>query len=242
MFIGKNKNFEVQAYSGAGRSGLLDHALKFYSTTQTAGLNKAYDPSTGLLTVDCTALTASITVNDIGVYTSAGADWSGGQNTGYFDVIVSESAAPMAIVAPNSEVVFDTGVSSNGSTNTTVSRFANATTAGNALTVTQSTTLGDSITVNEPGVYSMTWTAVASASASNYTSITINGTALTTDPSSITFAQGGRAWGYQSSDVFIFTSLTKQLVAGDVIRFQRSNTHLTTGSQNVAIVTQVSKQ
>ena len=147
-----------------------------------------------------------------------------------------------SFTAPNSSVIFNTGVTSNGSTNTTVRRFANVSTAGTALTATQSTTNGDSVTVNEAGAYTISFTDVATAINSNYAAITINGSALTTDPSAITFAQGFRAGSYNPSDEMWFVGSTTLILAvNDVVRFQRTNARLSSSSRVIGIVTQVTK-
>lgn len=239
-FIGFGKSYKMFAYDSAGRSGSFDFDRVAFGSSMQIGIRNFYDHATGVLTVDCTIYDTNI--NTVGLGLKGGSGISGYRpTTGFWDALISETATPIQVMSPNSEVIFNTGINSNGSTNTTVSRFANVSTEGTGLTAVQSTSLGDSVTVNEDGVYSLTHSAVASTTASNYIAITIDGSALTTDPSAITFAQGGRAWAYQSSDVFIHTSVTLRLKKGQVIRFQRSNTHLTTSSQNVAIVTQVSK-
>jgi len=164
-------------------------------------------------------------------------------------VLVADSAESTGLkyitpsyTAPNSSITFDTGVSSNGSTNTTVRRFANVTTAGTALTSTQSSTNGDSVTVNEAGAYTISFTDVATAINSNYAAITINGSALTTDPASLTYSQGFRAGSYNPSDEMWFVgSVTLILAVNDVIRFQRTNARLSSSTRVVAVVTQVTK-
>lgn len=235
IFIGKNKNYQMLWYNTSGRTGLLDARGTSVSTNDIGWLT-AYDPTTGIL-----SLTRPVT-GGTAHYAGLGEDAGFSSNDPYFDVIISESAAPMAIIAPNSSVIFDTGVNANGSTNTTVRRFTNVTTSGSALTASQSTTLGDSVTVNERGTYTISYTDVATGSTSNYAAITVNGTALTTDPSALTYAQGFRAGSYNPSDEMWFVgSVTLQLNVGDIIRFQRTNARLSTSSRVIGVVTQVSK-
>jgi len=169
-----------------------------------------------------------------------------GTNTGVStivaDVTFSDAGQALAMVAPNSSVIFDTGVSSNGSTNTTVRRFANVSTVGNALTATQSSTNGDSVTVNERGTYTISFTDVATGVSGNYAAITVNGSALTTDPSAITYSQGFRAGSYNPSDEMFFVgSVTLLLAVNDVIRFQRTNARLSSSTRVIGVVTQVTK-
>jgi len=169
-----------------------------------------------------------------------------GTNTGVStivaDVTFSDAGQALAMVAPNSSVVFNTGQSANGSTNTTVRRFANVSVVGNGLSANQSSTLGDSVVVIENGTYSISYTEVCTGVGGNYFAITKNGTALSSGPELITYAQGFLAGNYTGYDEMIFVgSVTIPLVAGDVIRFQRVNARISTSSRVIGIVTQVSK-
>lgn len=88
IFIGKNKSYIVQAYSSTGKSGALDIKLMpGWAGADDVGLETAYDPSTGVLTVLCprqgtTGITGAIGLDNNGVAV----------NNGYFDVKVSDNA------------------------------------------------------------------------------------------------------------------------------------------------------
>lgn len=241
VFIGTNKNFSPQMYNAAGKTTPIDFDIYTNRSSFDGGTSFSYSPATGILTVR-TGSWSNNSITSAWVGTTPTASGVSEVTTGFWDAIISESAAPLSVVTPNSCVIFNTGVTSNGSTNTTVRRFANVSTTGTALTAVQSTVNGDSVVVNENGNYSISFTDVATAVNGNYAAITINGTALTTDPSSLTFAQGYRMGSYNPSDeMWHVGSPTIPLIVGDVIRFQRTNARLSSSSRVVAIVTQVSK-
>lgn len=246
----------IQKLNGNGAAHLADstdaHAASAITNTPSGNLaaTEVQSALNELQTdIDGRQLRSTLTTKgDIYVATGSGTTTRLAAGTdGYALVTDSAQATGLKYVAtsftaPNSSVIFNTGVTSNGSTNTTVRRFTNVSTAGTALTANQSTTNGDSVTVNEAGTYTISYTDVATAINSNYAAITINGSALTTDPASLTYAQGFRAGSYNASDEMWFVgSVTLILAVNDVIRFQRTNARLSSSSRVVAVVTQVTK-
>jgi hypothetical protein len=123
--------------------------------------------------------------------------------------------------SPDREIRWRTG-NGFGSTNTEVRRFSNSIkdTGSPALTFNQSATLGDSITINETGLYAISFVdqGLATAVAANG-AITRNATSVVTASSSgdlLVFNQGLGASGVSA---FISLAITVWLTAGHVIRF-----------------------
>jgi hypothetical protein len=114
------------------------------------------------------------------------------------------------------------GALANGSTNTTVARFATVNNnTGSDITYADSATLGASFTINTDGIYTMSFASSGAATGRN-TAITLNGTALSTDPGSLTYAQGLRSFGGGSTggSVTVPSNWTGFIAATGVIRAQ----------------------
>lgn len=167
IFIGKNKNVSVQMYASTGRTGLFEPNIHTAGAVDY-GIARYYDPTTGILEVVLPRTSASTSTDNAGGTPDNSADIK----NAYFDVTVSENALAVGIQANRSEIfVYDlnsSGSGSYGSANTGV--FLYKTTGlntGTAMTLTQSSTLGSIITINEDGVYNATMSAGAIAGASN---------------------------------------------------------------------------
>lgn len=107
-----------------------------------------------------------------------------------------------------------------GATNTQVRRFiTTGYSLGSCVTFTDSSTLGSYFTINCAGVYSVNYGDGGSGSDC-LMGITLNGTALTTTPSGITYAQGLRSYVYARNGENESISWTGNMVAGDVVRAQ----------------------
>ncbi len=134
------------------------------------------------------------------------------------------------------EEVLLTGGSGFGSTNTSVRRYTNLySQTGSALTVTQSASLGDSVTVNVAGVYSITNTDYDTV-AQGYLLTTRNSTSTSaTHPERLVAT-------YNNSVTPLSTSVTAYFNVGDVIRclFTNINTPATSVDLVYLRVTQVS--
>lgn len=173
------------------------------------------------------ALSPMSTIGDIiyGGASGTGTRLAGG-TTGQV-LTANTSAAPTwntttAFVAPRSEIHLDTG-NGEGSTNTTVRRYSNIRlNTGSAMTLNQSATLGDSVTINSAGVYSIT--AADYDSGSSQIAITVNGSALTTAPLSVTYAQGYRVGCFQgTAGTPTSCSVTINCAATDIVRVQANS-------------------
>jgi hypothetical protein len=103
------------------------------------------------------------------------------------NLLVSDGTSWTSAAASSQKEIWLTTGNGLGSTNTTIRRFTNVTVnqGGTAMTLTQSSTNGDSITINEAGVYSFTLTDGKSG-ASSGVAISKNSAQLTTSGANIT--------------------------------------------------------
>ena len=132
-----------------------------------------------------------------------------------------------------------TGKEANGSTNTKVARFTTVSlNTGTAISITQSTTLGDIFTINEPGIYHVSFSTPV-RQTSFWTAISVNCTQLTT---SITAISDGslRSIGYDSAgNTNSSQSWSGYLTTGDKVYLMRDEGTVTTqfaGSVTATIV------
>ena len=213
IFVGKNKNVQTVWYANTGRTGFIDTSPFIFSTTNDIGYYKYYDPTTGILTVTSA------------LYTSSGrtAHYSGIDDTGsntvqdpYFDIQVSENALAVGTQHPRSYIMLGTP-NNFGSTNTKIIRWTSAiTNVGPAMTYADSATGGTSITINEDGIYSISF--ALPYSTTGRIGISRNSNQLTTDIQSITTSHILVASDSGTNGVTIGGSWTGFLAAGDVIR------------------------
>lgn len=126
-------------------------------------------------------------------------------------------------ITPRSEIVL-TASNGNGSGNTKIVRFTNIRKQIGDMTLTQSATDGDSVTVNSDGVYSVSLTALNN-SGNGLIGITVNDSAMTTNLSSLTYAQGLRmasnAGSVSNALGFAWTGI---LSSGDIVRIHDQGT------------------
>lgn len=115
-----------------------------------------------------------------------------------------------------SEVVVNTG-NGFGSTNTQIRRFTTTqTSVGTAITYADSATLGASFTINEAGVYAMTFVGQGGGTGvETIVGISVNSAQLTTGIDSITAAN---RLGLSTAVTFGSITRTQLLAVGDVIR------------------------
>lgn len=130
-----------------------------------------------------------------------------------------------------------------GSTNTKIRYFTNSRgTTGSNITVTQSATNGDSFTVNASGMYGGCYSDQAAAD-SVPAGISVNSSALTTNASSLTYAQGLRSYvtsgtnGKPSHVCFI-----GYLTSGDVVRAHGNGTGDNTSALSYFFLTEISTE
>lgn len=168
-------------------------------------------------------------------------EFAGSQNSlvGYSEA--SESNLGL-IKKVNGQIRLDSG-SGHGSTNTTIRRFTNVTnSSGSSMTLTQSSTNGDSITINEDGVYSISYTDRVTTSSGQH-GISVNASALS--------GVSGRINNLAASERGISTytlttanncSVTLRLSASDVIRAQTDGFgNESTGGEVQFVITQIAK-
>ena len=104
-----------------------------------------------------------------------------------------------------------------GSTNNKIPRFSTvAETVGSAATYADSATLGASFTINDDGVYSITYHVMANSAT--WFGVSLNSTQLTTVLNSITAADRLVASNTPALNVVSQVGVTRQLASGDVIR------------------------
>lgn len=131
----------------------------------------------------------------------------------------------------DSEIYLDDG-NGHGAVNTRIRRFTNITrdTSTPYMTYADSANSGMSVTVNVPGQYHACYADRGTAATCNF-GFSVNGSALTTDINSVTFAQGRKAHitstatGAEVSQVCISMNLS----AGDIVR-----AHTDTNTNNTA--------
>ena len=161
-------------------------------------------------------------------------------NDPYFDIIVSEPAIPVQVGNVRDEVCVDTG-NGHGSTNTRIRRFTNTRkNVGAAITYADSSTLGASFTINQDGVYGITYTDLRTGGATNF-GISVNSSALTTNVQSLTYATGLRHMTTTAESGFrSAVSVQLTLSAGDVVRPHTDNNADGTDGTVMFTITKVS--
>jgi hypothetical protein len=135
-----------------------------------------------------------------------------------------------------SEVIVDGG-NGHGSVSTKIRRFSNIRRAiGGAIAFSDAATTASVFTINEPGVYSITWTDRLTT-ADDFMAITVNDSALTTNVSTpLTYAQGIRATSFTVSTRPGTISWTGRLAINDVVRMH-SNGGFENGNNTFTMVT-----
>lgn len=138
----------------------------------------------------------------------------------------------------DSEIYLDTG-NGFGSTNNKIRRFTTVVhTVGSDLTLTQSSTLGDSITAVTGGLYSVCVSDRKSTGGVDY-GFSVNTSSGTTAIASLSYANGRRLICSPTSASSEGNSRTLRLQAGDVIRHQGDGTANDSGFNSYLIVTKV---
>jgi hypothetical protein len=153
--------------------------------------------------------------------------------------LISGGAAAPVWTSFNSSIFMDTG-NGHGSTNTKVRRFTNSRiSTGTDITYADSATLGATFTINTAGVYSIKYED-QDAGGQASVCITVNGSALTTAASSLTFAQGRRAFALAAVNNSIpACSVTLVLAVNDIVRPQDEGANDDTGAACNFCITRV---
>jgi len=192
--------------------------IKYTSGTFTQTLSAAATLGSGWLAYLNNFGTGTITIDPNGAETIDGAATfvlAAGvaillicNGTSFSKIILQESGV--------SEVVVNTG-NGFGSTNTQIRRFTTTqTNTGSAITYADSATLGASFTINEDGIYAMTFVGQGGGSGvDTYVGISLNSAQLSTAIELITAAN---RLGVATATTFGSVSRVQRLVASDVIR------------------------
>ena len=150
------------------------------------------------------------------------------------------STSSGTLTAPRSEVTVDSG-NGHGSTATKIRRFSNTRKSiGTAITYADSSTAGATFTINETGVYAISYHDVRSGGAAQL-AITVNDSATTTNADAITYAQGLRAGENSGGSAIIGSvSWTGNLTAGDIVRAHTNGSNDDTSANCMFTITKVS--
>lgn len=231
IFVGKNKTVKVVTYLNTGRTGYVD-ITPLHDSSAAWGYNQSYDPITGILAISPNYLSGTETSHFAGRFDVASV------SDAYFDIQVSENALSVSSQQPRSMVWVHTG-NGYGSTNTKIKRFTTVQRSiGTAITYADSATLGGSFTINEDGVYAISFSD--EATSATISGISLNSNQLTTDIQSIS-ASTRLAIQANSSDVRANMAVTVVLAAGDVVRAHtRGVADGGTPSNSMFIITKVS--
>lgn len=236
IFVGKQKNVQFKFYSGTGFSGNVDVTPSQYTSTIMTGWCSTYDPSTGVATIVAPTNSASTTAANQGFNTSGVAVTA----SIYADIIVSENALAVGMQFPRSYVRLSSP-NGHGSTNTKIRRYTTTLdNVGTAITYADSSTLGATFTINEPGMYAMCASDKNTAGAFTI-GITKNSALLTTamgtglsDAEILAISDGASNLIVQASNPGVY------LVPGDVIRVHTDGTVNLTSIAGKFIISKVS--
>lgn len=143
------------------------------------------------------------------------------------------------VSAPRSEITVDTG-NGHGSTNTKMRRFSNTRkNIGSAITYADSATLGATFTINETGIYSISYQDKYSLGAFDI-GISINDSATTTNVFQTTYAQGRRIFNSGGSNTTSAVAWTGNLSVGDIVYAKDDGTCDVTNDNAMFTITKVS--
>lgn len=128
-----------------------------------------------------------------------------------------------------------------GSTNTLIRRYSNTqANTGSAYTFNQSATNGDNITINSDGTYWVCRGEMRTSSGSLITGISVNSSAVATDITTATYAQG-RRFSNQLNSAY-YTQIARNcgplnLSNGDVIRAHDTGSGLANSTNSTSYIT-----
>jgi hypothetical protein len=236
IFVGLNKNVRVDFYSTTGRTGLVD-TKTFLNGATEGGVPWAYDPTTGVVTVDAAFINSgSNTTRYLGTLPGSVSSYV---TTGYFDVKVSENALAVGLQSPRSmiRVASTNGYGSSGSFDHIRRWSTTLSSTGTDITYADSSTNGGSFTINSDGVYALS--ASDNCSTTLEFGFSLNTTQGGTNIVSITQADR-LAFGLSPSNDNANVAWTGFLHAGDVVREHTNACASGTSAQTQFTITKVS--
>jgi len=233
IFVGKNKAVRLEFYKDTGKANALDPQMQMSNTdTYVVGTRHSYDSTSGILYVDTMSQDSDCTNRSCGTYLTGASGFQVGTDA-YFDVIVTDPVATFASENnPDSEVYVYAG-NGHGSTNNKIRRFTSSSTTGSAISYTDSSANGGSFTIEENGMYSISYRDNKTTAGAFSFGLSLNSSQLTTSIESITDAD--RLQASQGDQIATSCSVTKRLSIGDVIRAHTDGAADATGS-NATIV------
>lgn len=141
-------------------------------------------------------------------------------------------------VSPRSEVSVSSG-NGHGAVNTRIRRFTTTDkNSGTAITYADSANNGGSFTINEAGLYTISYCDASSGTA--VIGVSVNGSALTTSIESQTYAQGKRIASFGTTAGNPFCSWTGVLAVNDVVRAHTNASPDSTTTTCMFTITKVS--
>lgn len=235
IFVGKNKVVKSNWYLSAGKTGFVDPRPYEESSSITTGYFENYDPVTGIYTIVANRYLGGTSTHKSGY----GGDGVTTVNDIFCDVLVSENALSVSSQQPRSMVRLADG-NGHGSTNTKIRRFSTTVqNIGTGITYADSATAGASFTINESGVYSISYTD-RNNSIVNTFGISLNSNQLTTDISLITTANALSIVDASSGGFAVQVCWSGVLSAGDIIRPHTDGLQNNTGYGSKFTITKVS--
>lgn len=138
---------------------------------------------------------------------------------------------------PDGQVRCDTA-SGHGSTGTKIRTFTNATAVGTSITYASDTTNGDTFTINEDGVYAVSYTDRRSGGSGQ---LGVSKNASTTTNVNVIAADDRLCFMDSTDGLFMNIAATIRLVSGDVVRVHGDGNSLNSEARTQFSITQVSK-
>lgn len=129
----------------------------------------------------------------------------------------------------------------HGATNTKIRRFTNVDLSTADITYADSAANGGSFTINAAGLYIVTYVDRTVTAVTDRFGISVNGSVLTTDIASVTYAQGYRAMsGSTLTNEYSSVTIPLYLAVNDVVRAHTGGGMNSTDAGSVFVITRVS--
>lgn len=230
IFIGKEKSYRVHFYPSSGKSGMLDASPISLGTSNLYGYLTQYDPTTGILNIAPNLLSGGTFTHWIGNNVDATTNTN---TSAYFDIQVFSNPLAAGMKTAEDEILMATP-NGYGSTNTKIRRYTTTVNSiGDAVTCTDSSTLGMSCVVNKDGFYSVSAYDYSTAGPATI-GISKNSTSLTTNIGSLPIGQVVCQTDAPTNLVNGCSRVT-HLNKGDIIRSHGSSANATTSNATFSI-------